>query len=82
MSWRCLVQPGDSYKVCVSFLWRHAPLKTTPHGHATWSRAGGIGGQGAVAAVVVDELFNVGEESRWIHETTSSVSTTDQPSFD
>ena len=36
---------------------------------------GGIGSQAPVRAVVVDELFKVGEEAHW------SVSTTDQPSF-
>ena len=44
--------------------------------------AGGlVAGHRAVRAVVVDELFKVGEEVHWVHEMSSSVSTTDQPSF-
>jgi hypothetical protein len=31
--------------------------------------------------MVIDELFKVGEEVHRVHETSSSVSTTDQPSF-
>jgi hypothetical protein len=64
-----LVQPGDSYKVSVSILRRHPPLKY----HATWARhleqiaiprgLGGVAGHGAVRAVVGDELFKVGEET-------------------
>jgi len=31
--------------------------------------------------MIVDELLKIGEEVHWFHETSSSVSTTDQPSF-
>jgi hypothetical protein len=58
-----LVQPGDSYKVSVSILRRHPPFKH----HTTLARHGeqiaiprglrGVGGQGAVGAMGVDELF-------------------------
>jgi hypothetical protein len=34
-----------------------------------------------VGAVVVEEVFQVGEEVQWIPEPLSSASTTDQPSF-
>jgi hypothetical protein len=33
------------------------------------------------AGDVVDELLKIGEEVHWFHETSSSVSTTDRPSF-
>ena len=59
-----LVQPGDSYKVSVRILRRHPPPKhhPTPTHHreqiAIPRRLRGVGGQGAVWAVVMDELFN------------------------
>ena len=37
--------------------------------------------KGAARAVAVEEVFEVGKEVRWVHEMSSSVSTTDQPSF-
>jgi hypothetical protein len=56
-----LVQPGDSHKVSVRILGRDPPLKH----HSTRARHGeqiaiprrlrGVGGQGAVGVVVVDE---------------------------
>src|SRR5207253_6327033 len=59
----------------------------TPHGHAHREQVAiprgrrGVSGQGAVRAVVVDEVLKVGEEVHWVHEMSSSVSTTAQPSF-
>jgi hypothetical protein len=81
-----LVLPGDSYKVSLSILWRDPPLKHHPtsvgHGEsiAVPGRLGGVAGQGAVGAVIVDELFEVSEKVH-SHGTSSSVSNTDQPSF-
>ena len=59
---------------------------TTPHEQATEQVAvprglGGVGGQGAVGAVVVNETFEIGEEVHWVREIESSVSTTVHPSF-
>ena len=42
---------------------------------------GRVAGHGAVWAVIVNELFKVGEEVHWLHEMSSSVSITAQPSF-
>jgi hypothetical protein len=63
-----LVPPGDSYKVSVSILRRDPPLEH----HPTRSRhreqvaiprwSGGVGGQTAVGAMVVDEVFEVSEQ--------------------
>jgi hypothetical protein len=65
----------------------HPPLKHHPtrarHGEQI-TVPGGLGritGQGAVPTMIVDEVFKVGKEVRWVHEMSSSVSITDQPSF-
>ena len=74
-------------QVQLGFLRRDPPLKHHPtrtcHGEqvAVPGGLGGVAGQGAVRAMVVDEVLKVGEKVSWVHETTSSVSTTDQPSF-
>jgi hypothetical protein len=49
-----LVQSGDSYKVSGSILGRDPPPKHHP---TRWR--GGVGGQDAVRAMIVDELFKV-----------------------
>jgi hypothetical protein len=65
---RCLVQPGDSYKVCVSILWRHPTLKhhaaRTRHRKqvSVPRRLRGVGGQGVVGAVVTDKLLELGKQ--------------------
>src|SRR5437899_7952231 len=79
------LRPRD--QVGVSVYGCHPPLEH----HVTWACHSepiaiprgrrGVSGQGAVRAVVVDEVLKVGEEVHWVHEMSSSVSTTDQPSF-
>src|SRR5207245_10849538 len=61
------------------------PPNTTPHGHATMSRYHSTQApwrRRAVGAVGVDELLKVGARRfTEFYETSSSVSTTDQPSL-
>jgi hypothetical protein len=67
-----LVQPGDSYKVSVSVLRRDPPPKPHPtrtrHCEQVAIPDGlrGVAGQRAVPAVIVNEVFKVGEEVHWV----------------
>ncbi len=81
-----LVQPNRPERIQRGILRRHPPPKHHPtltrhlEQVAIPCRLRGVGAQGAMGAVVVGEVFEVSEQVH-SHETRSSVSTTDQPSF-